>query len=804
MADLPLRNRYKAYKEGTENLVRWVTRKASRYSNSAEYLCTLAGPDCGATTLTARDPVTLTKLVVANDVVEIPENILNITQDVAAERQVCANWYKDQNKNGELTASDITHAYFIGILHEVYDILHSARASQKQDNPRPPQQTSFESIPCAFNNSFQHLKVEEPVDNPLGTTTGTAQGFTAADKLTFRLEKQKGDNAFAVWSLLEDFSAVKKYITSVWRDYKAGRKTLLAAGAITDTAFGLMRHANEDFAKSNNEIANCQDMLAFLEGEMLVPTRDEMMERAHAKGETVKGKTKQDEHTQDENASKTMGKYKLFEVQVQEILLYREAGQLFETLTRALQRNLELEKKAPMPPSSCNSVNESPLGVFGHTLLQLSYTIQQCALINPVVHSPNNNRLSLDEFLSAMMNHAIHGKPSEVPIWLAAATQCYQDIHDVLNGVMSCGNDAFLSYLHRIRPMAKRGQLIISADPANDRPNGREKIFERLASEEWSNAFDFTEYLGQVAGFENRYFTFKRSTASLAHFLPLYPCCYNFRVHYKMQFHSIQFLGSSRIVLSMAHLYKAGQEYGIIKSAWKDMDFVLANHVSYKPGRPGTQPIVATPRKRSDPFEMAALFRAALGVPTPDLDKAVRPRLPDIANSWRRITYQSDLMTAMEETQREVSHLKVSDREHVNIVLRKLSDAENKSNKKGRTTTKYTLVELLETCEKHLTAAEPILTFDYIGFIDICAQHLREFNDFYHRAVRRGAPPHELEIWDLVDCLLWTAADVVKKSQHQSPEELHRTLLKTKFGRACTDLGQIIDMSGSVCYNDFP
>jgi hypothetical protein len=65
MEDLPIRNRYKAYKEGTESLVRWITRKAPRYSNAADVLRQLAGPGCGATILTTRDLITLTKLVVA-------------------------------------------------------------------------------------------------------------------------------------------------------------------------------------------------------------------------------------------------------------------------------------------------------------------------------------------------------------------------------------------------------------------------------------------------------------------------------------------------------------------------------------------------------------------------------------------------------------------------------------------------------------------------------------------------------------------------------------------------------------------
>jgi hypothetical protein len=158
------------------------------------------------------------------------------------------------------------------------------------------------------------------------------------------------------------------------------------------------------------------------------------------------------------------------------------------------------------------------------------------------------------------------------------------------------------------------------------------------------------------------------------------------------------------------------------------MDFILANHVSFKSGRKGTQPIVSKPSRRSDPFEMTALFRATLGVPTVDLDKALRPRLPEIPQStWRWITHHSDLMRAMEETHIAVDHLNCTDREFINIVLRKLSDAESKSKNNGRTTTKYTLVESLETYAKHLTACEPLLKFDYVGFFDLSATHLHGF-----------------------------------------------------------------------------
>jgi hypothetical protein len=157
----------------------------------------------------------------------------------------------------------------------------------------------------------------------------------------------------------------------------------------------------------------------------------------------------------------------------------------------------------------------------------------------------------------------------------------------------------------------------------------------------------------------------------------------------------------------------------------------------------------------------------------------------------------------MGETQRGVDHLNSTDREFINIVLRTLSDAENKGKDKGRKTAKYTLVELLQTYNKHLTANEPILNFSYIDFIDLCAFEIRKLGILYHP--RSKGPMLEFPPWDFVDCLLWTAADVVSKSEHQnSPEDLHQALLKTRLGRTVTDLDAVIKISGSRSISSLP
>jgi len=786
MEDLPIRNRYKAYKEGTASLVSWITRKASRYSNTADILHKLAGSGCGAIILTTRDLITLTKLVVANGTVEIPEEILKIIQDVAAEREICANWYKDQNMNCELTASDKTHAHFIDTLHEIHHILgsaHHANTLRAQEHSQQSTQSHSKSIPAAFNNLFQHLEVEEPAETPLGTATGTVGGFTTADMLTFQLEKQKGDKAFAIWCLLEDFKAVREYIASVWNDYRAGRRSLLAAGAITESAFGLMRHANEDFANGNSDVATYEAMLAFLEEEMLLPVKSECT--------PMDDKSTESDTMDHEDMRKTAGRRKSCAVQNRDMLLCREAGKLFEILTNAFRGGAT---DADFLPPSCLLGMEPPLGVFGDTLLKLVPAIQQCA--GDTVDYKREHSLVFDEFLSALVNHAIDSGFSQFPIWLVAAGQSYQEIYAVLNGKTSRGTQNLCSYLHQIRPLVEQAHWVFKQIPTSNLERRHHNMWLlKIGDTQFSEQFDASKQLDQIAEARDWKFTSETSLAVLANFLPLYPCCINYRCHYFMQGIGRQFLSDGMLVNVLAYLYKAGQRYGLVKTTWDDMEFILANHVTFTPGRPGTQPIVPKPSKRADPFQMVASLRTTLGYPPVNLDGATRPRLPlnGKGQRWRKLTHKSDLLHAMSETLYGVHHLQSTDREFINIVLRKLRDSESKGKNKGRsTTTKYTLVELLVTYEKHLTAEEPGLNFDYIGFFDDCCTDLQALSHLYRP---KHTSPDELH--DFVDYLLWTAADVIRKSKNRSPEELHQALLKTKFGVAVIDMERAFNLLSS-------
>jgi hypothetical protein len=167
------------------------------------------------------------------------------------------------------------------------------------------------------------------------------------------------------------------------------------------------------------------------------------------------------------------------------------------------------------------------------------------------------------------MKHASNKKSPQAPIWLAAAGQCYMEIHTTLQGEMSCGIEGHDSWLRRIQPIAKSAkEMCTTPKPAVPGPElRRREFFDGLINEGRSEQWDVTGELAQIAKSQDRNFAYPRCIAVVAHFLPLYLCCISYRLRYDMQYYSTQFLSNNMVVLSIAQLYKAGQKYGLIKSA---------------------------------------------------------------------------------------------------------------------------------------------------------------------------------------------------------------------------------------------
>lgn len=104
---------------------------------------------------------------------------------------------------------------------------------------------------AALSSLFESLQLEEPVANPLGSAPLPASTMPqSATQPEFTL-RHDTDNAFKTWCFLQDSADLRASVMETWKDYTNGEVSLFAAGVITDTAFGLLRRADEEFAKTS-------------------------------------------------------------------------------------------------------------------------------------------------------------------------------------------------------------------------------------------------------------------------------------------------------------------------------------------------------------------------------------------------------------------------------------------------------------------------------------------------------------------------------------------------------------------------
>ena len=259
--------RYALYKEGNARIVRWLAKNAA--SCSAAFA-----------NVHLKDSISTSNLLrfanaIAESAVEIPGAILDLLADVIAGRQFCAKWYtaqatSDQAETAVSEQSIRSHSHFLEVLQQVYAILREARRSQRIGKHAAPASSELAEVEAkdSLPNLFAHLDVEEPSHSPLGAEPEPrVKTVDAAEASATNQSLELDDNAekeFALWCLLEDLHDVRVYVRTTWEEFIAGELTFLAASAITDCAFGVMRRASQELANLDIDFAYLGGVLSFL------------------------------------------------------------------------------------------------------------------------------------------------------------------------------------------------------------------------------------------------------------------------------------------------------------------------------------------------------------------------------------------------------------------------------------------------------------------------------------------------------------------------------------------------------------
>lgn len=126
-----MQGRYKVYKAGTKKLVDWLVNTAGHCCDLRAIIKSLHGrlptENDSATNkksrtvaptyeLKTQELVRLAQAIVDSELlVVVPQNIIQVLQDVIAGRQECAEWYATQalEESGDLAEENQSHRYFI-------------------------------------------------------------------------------------------------------------------------------------------------------------------------------------------------------------------------------------------------------------------------------------------------------------------------------------------------------------------------------------------------------------------------------------------------------------------------------------------------------------------------------------------------------------------------------------------------------------------------------------------------------------------------------------------------------------------
>lgn len=107
----------------------------------------------------------------------------------------------------------------------------------------------------SLNTAFEWLSVEEPTDEALGDDpTVVAVTNHGKAQIQVKPEQRGDDSAFQTWCFLQDLHEIRKTTNAIWIKHRDGEISFMNASMVTETAFGLLRLADEDFQSSRPKI----------------------------------------------------------------------------------------------------------------------------------------------------------------------------------------------------------------------------------------------------------------------------------------------------------------------------------------------------------------------------------------------------------------------------------------------------------------------------------------------------------------------------------------------------------------------
>ncbi|KAK5452350.1 hypothetical protein LTS15_007416 [Exophiala xenobiotica] len=184
------------------------------------------------------------KIILSRPLRAIWERAIRVRRDFSA-------WFKSRDSIDPL--ADEKHSHFTTVLEAALEILKPCYEQLKTPQPESKvKQESEETNLEQLNNMFQHLDVEdttsdEEPDQAESTVPKPVPSVAPRAQIDFDDEEAEAEFLFAIWSFLQDVTAVRVYVACNWQLYSAGTVELMQAASVTNLAVDLVRRAEADF-----------------------------------------------------------------------------------------------------------------------------------------------------------------------------------------------------------------------------------------------------------------------------------------------------------------------------------------------------------------------------------------------------------------------------------------------------------------------------------------------------------------------------------------------------------------------------
>lgn len=703
---------YARYKAGTQKLLRWL--KSHAHSQSL----TGTSSPCKTSKATS-SKVNTNELVpwarsLALAKIEIPLEIIYITKDVISGRRDCLSWYEELARSSdvdpEVLTSNRTHKHFLSQLRAVHDILLDTYQA------RQPKTQSFASKLDAelekTKNSFRYLSFEDPTESNVAEATDVNSGSgseptqkVAQRPIDYALDDGKEEKSFAIFCLFRDFADLRRQTCNLWLEYKRGDLSFLTVCFLTNTAFQLHSSAAEDFTKSYPDLKSFECILEF-SGlvDYLLQARTAQY---YAYNQASEDLTCISDLRDDALCMNAWG-----------------ALRDFKDISPWLQTT-DAERKRVGSPRV-----RFPGHRFNKALLCTGTDLVDS--VSDAMSSPVTAVSNMDVFTLQLVRYMSQPDKDAMPIGLVGMTSIYIGIYDVLQDDVEQGLMETERAFNRVHEAAAAFRHFFRAGE------------DRLPFAPIDDVLACTRKLENHWEFRNCSSADQTGVKFSRRLLGTFPVLGGMHaVKLRQQSHimSLFYCNSDATLLTLAHLYKASKEQGLLTMSWPSVDYFIANQKKVKQVDRKIKAFCGdiSPSNQTPALSRARQYLMSLGM---SLEQAYRatpmdhPEVPSISLATRPSS-TSHLLVASEHMAMRAKNLGVApnmDELHYDIVRRLMKSGQPFEDpiivEAWQRSKSLTHTQMLVVLQHAMVVSEQDVNTNYLGLFQACGSIMGDLIDW--------------------------------------------------------------------------